>query len=123
MIDQARRKYDSQSIEFLVGDAAAIDLPAETFNAIVCYSVFPHFPDPAVVLANLGRMLKNNGRLMVCHSESRATINQRHKDLGQSLISNLLPPAQEAVNIFEKSGLRVLDSADVDEYYYILATK
>lgn len=123
MIEKARTKYAGFPIEFIVGDATFLAKPPETYDAVVCYSVFPHFVDPKVTLSSLAKMLKPQGRLIICHSQSKERINRRHQELGKSLISRPLPPSSEVVRLLEEVGLKVRDSAERDEYYYVLGVR
>lgn len=123
MIKQARRKYSRYPIRFVIGDAAEYPFSAASFDAIICYSVFPHFAEQQDTLNRLSSLLKKNGCLQVCHSESRAEINRRHCQLGRSLISHGLMPAKEAAALFAAAGLEVLEVIDNDEMYCVLGQR
>lgn len=123
MIEVARAKFSGDEVEFICGDVADYPLPANFFDIVVCYSVFPHFVDPAGVLARLADLLKPGGRLLVCHSESRDTINSRHRELGRDSISRGLPPSPQVAGLFAQAGLQVIAQADTAELYYVLGLK
>lgn len=122
MLTQAQKKFVNYPVEFLCADATNLDKPRGFFEAIVCYSVFPHFANPRQTIKNLAGLLKKGGRLLICHSESRQTINSRHKDIEKQLISHPLIPAVDLMAMCEQLGLVVLAYADKDELYYVLAT-
>lgn len=46
---------------FLVFDGRRIDLPDESVDRIVCFDAFHHVPNPDVVIAELGRVLRPGG--------------------------------------------------------------
>lgn len=123
MINKARSKFPSGNIEYLCGDIAEYPLLVDFYDAAVCYSVFPHFVEPARILIKLASLLKPSGRLLVGHSESRDVINARHRQLGKSLISRGLPPSDQVANMMEQAGLVVTGQADADTLYYVLGKK
>jgi len=123
MIKKARAKWSPSPVEFICGDIADYPLPVAYYDAVFCYSVFPHFVDPTRVLAKLASHLKPGGRLLVCHSESRDAINARHRELGRKLISHGLLPSEQVAVMFGQAGLHVVDQADTDELYYVLGRK
>lgn len=120
MINKAKEKYGHEPIRFLIGDAAEYPFGENSFDAVVCYSVFPHFTDPAGTIMRLAGLLKGNGRLLVCHSESRQKINDRHHKIKTELISHGLPSAEDIAVFFEEAGLEVLEKVDNDEMFCVL---
>jgi SAM-dependent methyltransferase len=52
---------DRPAPEFLRFDGLRIDLPDESADRVVCLDALHHVPNPAVVLAELGRILKPGG--------------------------------------------------------------
>jgi ubiquinone/menaquinone biosynthesis C-methylase UbiE len=122
MLMQAQKKFARFPVEFLCTDVTNLNKPRESFAAIVCYSVFPHFVHPQQTLKTLTKLLKKDGRLLICHSEGRQTINIRHQELEKHLHSHPLPPAADLIDMCKRLGLVVLDYADKDNFYYMLAT-
>ena len=49
------------------------------FDAIMVYNAFPHFPDPAALVARLAALTKPGGRLSVAHGMSRAALIRHHE--------------------------------------------
>lgn len=52
---------DRPAPEFLVFDGQQIDLPDGAVERVICLDAFHHVPNPAVVLAELGRVLRDGG--------------------------------------------------------------
>ena len=71
MIIRARAKNFGPNARFLV--ANVMDLPFEncTFDLVVCNGALPHFPDLKGSLREMKRVLKNGGRLIISHANSR----------------------------------------------------
>ena len=49
------------------------------FDVIMVYNAFPHFPDPAALIARLAALTKTGGRLSVAHGMSRAALIRHHE--------------------------------------------
>lgn len=125
MIEAAMCKYPAdkhQSISFRV--ANLYDLTeVEHYDAVVCYSCFPHFPDKAGALEVLSRTLKKGGTLMVAHSCSRDRINQVHKEGGEVIEHDYLPKMPEMVRLFSDANLQVVLTRDDADYYVVVGKK
>jgi arsenite methyltransferase len=52
-----------RSVGFLRGDAEALPLPGDSFDAVLCECSLSSFPDKPKALAEVGRVLKPGGRL------------------------------------------------------------
>lgn len=68
MVDEAARRSRGRNlpVEFQVGDALALDLPAETFDRVRIERLLMHVDgDPATVLRESARVLRTGGRIVV----------------------------------------------------------
>ena len=68
------------------------------FDAIMVYNAFPHFPDPAALVARLAALTKTGGRLSVAHGMSRAALIRHHERA--SIVSIDLLEEGELAKIF-----------------------
>ncbi len=64
-IAYARRRYGAPNVEFAVGDLMALDLPDASFDAVTAFEVIEHLPDQDAFLAEVGRVLRPGGALVV----------------------------------------------------------
>ena len=78
MVKIAQGKYPGENITVLCGDVETIQL-GKTFDCIMVYNAFPHFPEPARLIETLSGMLKPGGTLTVAHGMSRAAIDHHHE--------------------------------------------
>jgi ubiquinone/menaquinone biosynthesis C-methylase UbiE len=68
MLDQARKaqiKAGVDNISWQVGDAAALPFADSTFSLIASRAAFHHFEEPAAVLAEMARVCRPGGRVVV----------------------------------------------------------
>ena len=54
------------------------------------YNAFPHFPDPARLIARLAGLVKPGGRLSVAHGMSRAAIDGHHSGAAHPVSNGLM---------------------------------
>lgn len=60
------------------------------FDAIMVYNAFPHFPDPAHLIAVLAGLVRPGGRLSIAHGMSRATLVRHHAGRASTVSIELL---------------------------------
>lgn len=119
MAEIARRKFPQPEVTVLCGDVeqTAFD---RSFDCIVVYNAFPHFPDPDALIAKLSSLLTPDGTLTVAHGMSREKIDAHHHGTARH-VSNGLMPLEDLCGIFEKY-LKVT-AAISDERMYQVAGK
>jgi ubiquinone/menaquinone biosynthesis C-methylase UbiE len=67
MLDVARRaaERDQVSVEWKEGDAKSLPLADETFDVVLCQHGLQYFPERDVALAEMRRVLRRSGRLVL----------------------------------------------------------
>jgi len=60
----AKARKHAPHINFMVADLDNLPFPDNYFSTIICTEVIEHFPQPEKPLAELKRVLKNNGQLI-----------------------------------------------------------
>jgi ubiquinone/menaquinone biosynthesis C-methylase UbiE len=91
------------NIRYVCADIMAHGLAEAAFDAVVCYSVFPHFEDKPAALTRLYRLLKPGGRLLVCHTAGSAAINRIHAGLPE-VHDHRLPDAAGMTALLGEAG-------------------
>ncbi len=118
MVKIANKKFPE--IEIVCGDAEEYHFDKK-FDVIMIYNAFPHFPNPENLIKNLARFLKDNGRISIAHSMSRAQL-QKHHSGSAAKISLELPSAEDLAEI-----LRPYFKVDIiisdDEMYQVSGMK
>ncbi len=119
MIEVARSKFpESERLSFRVQDLYDIR-DSGAYDLVVCYSCFPHFPDPVSAIRILSWSLVPGGRLCIAHSSSREHINTIHREGGEAICADYLPDAGLMARMMSMNGLETELEVDDDEYYIV----
>jgi len=122
MLERARAKGFNGNIEYLCAGVTNIPLHNEIFDIIVCYSSFPHFPDKSRDLTEMSRVIKKGGRLLICHTSSRARINETHRQI--PIVENdIIPDGNEMQSLLSTAGFVDIRIEDDSESYLASARK
>lgn len=122
MLRRARAKGFSRNIEYLQADIASPPLSDEAFDAVVCYSSFPHFQNKPVALKEANRLLKKGGKLFICHTSGRKEINDIHRQI-PLLANDILPGEDEMATMLSAAGFAHIEVYDGSDSYFASATK
>jgi len=115
MLGRARTKGFNGDIDYLCADVTNIPLGNEIFDIIVCYSSFPHFQDKLGALAEMNRVIKRGGRLLICHTSSRARINEIHRQI-PAVENDIIPDEGEMQIILLRAGFTDIKIDDSESY-------
>jgi len=122
MLKKARAKNCNGNIECLHADVTNIPLRNEIFDIVVCYSSFPHFQDKLRALNEINRVLKKGGRVIICHTSSRAAINDIHRQI-PAVQNDIIPGEGETQGMLSSAGFTCIDIYDNDDSYLASARK
>jgi 2-polyprenyl-3-methyl-5-hydroxy-6-metoxy-1,4-benzoquinol methylase len=64
-LDTARKNLAGYDARFVKGEVDKLDLPAESYDRIICTEVLEHTVDPEAVLAAMSRLLRRDGAIVV----------------------------------------------------------
>ena len=76
-------------VQVLCGDVEKAVF-SQPFDVVMVYNAFPHFPDPARLIARLAGLVKPGGRLSVAHGMSRAAIDSHHSGAAHRVSNGLM---------------------------------
>ncbi len=122
MLTQAQAKGFDGNIDYLNADVTNIPLCSEIFDIVVCYSSFPHFQDKPKALAEMKRVIKGGGRLLICHTSSRATINEIHRQI-PAVKNDTIPDEDEMHFMLSAAGFTEIKIEDNSDSYLVSARK
>jgi len=123
MLVQAKAKNFQPVVGFAQADVLAIPLADNSVDLAMCNSAFPHFSDKVEALKEIARVLRNNGRLVICHTMSRTMLNRLHQSIGGIVASDLLPDESQLRGLIKQAGLKVTHFEDGPERYLVIAEK
>ena len=123
MLHQARAKGFQPIVDFIQADITAIPLSGNFADLAMCNSVFPHFGNKAEALKEIARVLKNDGRLVICHTTGREAINQLHQSIGGVVANDLLPDESQMKELMRQAGLVITYLEDSPKRYLAIAIK
>ncbi len=122
MLRMALAKPLDGGVHYLQATTTSLPLPGEQFDAVVCYSSFPHLQPLGESLRELYRVLRQAGRILICHTSSRAKINDIHRTI-DAVSDHLIPDEHEMGRILSVAGFRDITISDREDSYLATATK
>ncbi len=123
MLKLARDNGERGNIYYIQADVAVLPLASKTFDLVICYSCFPHFTNKPRALAEMARVLRNKGRLAICHTDSRHAINDLHKSIGHVIEHDTIPDEAKMRKMLKSTGLNKIEVRDEANRYLAIATK
>lgn len=87
----AAAKLHDPRVEVVCGDVEAIPVRM-LCDCCVVYNAFPHFEDPARLIACLARWVRPGGRLTVAHSMGLDALRRHHAGRAEHVSREMLPP-------------------------------
>jgi ubiquinone/menaquinone biosynthesis C-methylase UbiE len=118
-----RASGKGQPAVYVQGDAQSLPLPEGVFDWVLCNAVFPHFPDKLRALAELRRVLRAGGRLVICHAFKRQAINEFHHSIGGVVARDAIPDEEEMLRLLREAGLVEAQVRDEPDRYLVLACR
>ena len=122
MLRRARAKSFNGNIDYLQADVTNLPLCDEVFDVIVCHSSFPHFQDKPRALTEINRVMKSGGRLLICHTSSRAKINEIHRQ-SRVVRNDTIPDGDEMQLMLSAAGFTEVKVDDNSDSYLASARK
>ena len=122
MLERARAKGFNGNIDYLCADVTNIPLGDEIFDIVICYSSFPHFQNKLGALTEINRVTKGGGRLLICHTSSRDTINGIHHGI-PAVANDIIPDDGEMQDMLSMAGFIDIKIEDDSGSYLASADK
>lgn len=98
-LEMGRQKDDTASVTYLQASAEALPFPDETFDVVCAMDLLEHVEDPALVIAEAGRVLKKNG-LFFFHTFNRTFLSWLMVIKGVEWCVRDTPPHMHLYNFF-----------------------
>ena len=107
-------------VKVICGDVETTDF-GKTFDAIMVYNAFPHFPDPDHLIKVLAGLVKPGGKLSVAHGMSRAQLTSHHAGRASNVSIDLLHEKELAALMEPYFDVEVIISND--RMYQVAGTR
>ncbi len=120
MLDTARAHGRAEYAVLLLADARRLPFTGARFDAVFAAGLVPHMPDPAAGLAELARVTRLGGRLIIFHPSGRAALAARH---GRTLQPDEPLAQARLVDLLADAGWRLDRYDDPPHRFLALATR
>jgi len=97
--------------------------PTESFDAIICFGLFPHLENKEKALRNINRILKLGGSLIIAHALSSEELKAHHNNASSAVVHDVLPEEVEMIQLLEQIGFRQIRIKDEPGCYLCIAHK
>lgn len=109
-------------LQYICAEIETLRLAGVCFDAATCYSTFPHFHDKPRALENLRQLLATDGILYICHTASKETINEIHRNI-PDFQDHTIPDNEEMRQLLENAGFSDIVIMDENDAYLVSARK
>jgi len=119
MLRQLKKHYPD--VEAILSDIRELALPDSILDVVFINACYPNIVDKVGAFANLGRMTRPTGRMVISHPLGKAFIDSLKQKVPFPLDD--FPEKSEAENLFEPFGFRIKEFVDESELYILVVTK
>jgi len=97
--------------------------PTESFDAVICFGLFPHLDNKEKALQNINHILKPGGTLIIAHALSSEELKAHHNSASSSVVNDVLPEEAEMIQLLEQTGFAEIRIKDEPGCYLCIAYK
>lgn len=123
MIEAAQAKVTDGRVRWLCGAVENLDVSPESFDRVICFSVWPHLVNAQQAAALFNRLLRQGGKLHIWHLISRQMVNKIHSQASEAVHDHLLSPAADTAALLEHARFIIEETQDDDNGYLVTARK
>lgn len=105
------------------GSVEALPFRRACCDTALCIGLFPHFADRARALAEIHRVVRPGGRIVILHAIGRDRLNALHQGIGGAIAEDLLPDEPEVRSSLTGAGFRSVRVTDEPDAYLAVATR
>jgi ubiquinone/menaquinone biosynthesis C-methylase UbiE len=124
MVQTCKRKHTHiKNINITLGDIEEDAIQPETFDAVICFGVFPHLENKERALQNINNLLKSGGKLFIAHALSSEELKAHHKKVSEHVAQSVLPEKAEMTQLLEQTGFVGINITDEPGCYLCIVHK
>lgn len=120
MIEIAKNKLSDAKVTYQVADIYDLSID-KRFDAVMIYSCYPHLQEKMRLFEKLYHLTSDEGYIVICHSESKEKINERHQ-LQINVQGDILYGAEEEATKMHP-WFWVEETVEDDDIYFIKARR
>jgi len=124
MIQMCKTKYlHLENVNVNLKDIEEDAFPPESFDAVICFGVFPHLENKKKALLNINHTLKHGGILIIAHALSSEELKDHHNSASSCVVNDVLPEEAEMIQLLEQTGFVGSRIKDEPRCYLCVAHK
>ena len=124
MVQVCKRKQSHiKNVIIKVGNIEETTFPPESFDAVICFGVFPHLENKENALRNMNCALKPCGKLVIAHALSSEELKAHHNSTLSAVVNDVLPEEAEMTQLLEQTGFTQISIKNEPGCYLCIAHK
>ena len=124
MIAKAKQRLRNQNnVKILCALVEDTEFCSESYDAVVCHQVFPHFENKETVLDKLVKALKPGAYLIISHFIGIEDINDVHRKSKSPVENDIMPSNDDIKRMFDEVGLELILMEDDKNCFNVLGKK
>jgi ubiquinone/menaquinone biosynthesis C-methylase UbiE len=124
MLNIARNSVPQHNnCNWVCADACCLPFKEAFVDKVICYSVFPHLPQPVQALREFYRVLEKTGKILVLHSCCSRKLNQFHANIDSIVCRDRLPVSQDLKKMLDRTGFSEIKAVENPGIYWVEAVK
>ena len=123
MLKIARHALPYRNCHYTCADVEILPFFPNSADKIVCFSVFPHILHPEKAVAELHRVLKPGGKMLVLHTCCSRKLNQIHAGINDVVKHDRLPHSRDLAELLTHGGFDCINITENPEIYWVEVIK
>jgi ubiquinone/menaquinone biosynthesis C-methylase UbiE len=124
MIQICKTKHSHlKNVSVRLQDIEEDAFPTESFDAVICFGLFPHLKNKEKALQNINHLLKASGTLIIAHALSSEELKAHHNNASSSVVHDMLLKEAEMIQLLEQTGFAEIRIKDEPGCYLCIANK
>lgn len=123
MLRICRGKIKHRRTGFVQADSENLPFPESVFDAVICFSLFPHLDRPRDAAREFFRVLVPGRKAFIAHLMSREELNLMHRRASGPVRHDRLPGAPEMRDILGAAGFEGVQIVDRPGWYFAEAKR
>ncbi len=111
------------NVTFAVQQVEKLNFQLQTFDAVICFGLFPHLENKEEALRQINRVLKINGKLIIAHALSSTEIKAHHHNASSVVANDVFPSLAVMKKLLTQAGFGKIQIIDKPGQYRNISIK